>query len=280
MARDNDEIKRLVDAVLASAKYGDVSKEFIASIATQELGKRRNAKEALKATKNKLHQVGGAYLDMQSRGRNELSPYSGWLNELRIAAQSDQREDLLAVCARIMNSHASTRERLPILDQLYRQIFAELPPIRSVLDVACGLNPLAIPWMPLANGEEGIEYYAYDIYSGMMDFLQQWMAIINVRGSAQVCDVIQKCPTQKVDLALILKTIPCLEQIDKSVGSRLLKEIQANYLVVSFPARSLRGKSKGMVEHYEARFHELIGNEKSRKIKRLVFGSELVFVIQ
>src|SRR5712691_6651721 len=189
MVRDNDEIKRLVDAVLSSAKYGDVSKEFIASIATQELGKRRNAKEALKATKNKLHQVGGAYLDMREN-------YSGWLNELRIAARSEQREDLLAVCARIMSSHASTRERLPILDQFYRQIFAELPPIRSVLDVACGLNPLAIQWMPLANGEEGIEYYAYDIYSGMMDFLQQWMAIINVRGSAQVCDVIQKCPTQ------------------------------------------------------------------------------------
>ncbi len=277
MARDNDEIKRLVDAVLASAKYGDVSKEFIASIGTQELGKRRNAKEALKATKNKLHQVGGAYLGMQRRGRNELSPYSGWLNELRKAARSEQREDLLAICARIMSSHASTRERLPMLDQFYRQIFAELPPIRSVLDVACGLNPLAIPWMPLAS--EG-EYYAYDIYSGMMDFLQQWMGIINVLGSAQVCDVIQRCPTQKVDLALILKAIPCLEQIDKAAGARLLKEIHADYLVVSFPARSLGGKSKGMVEHYEARFHELVGNEKGWEVKRLVFGSELVFVVK
>jgi 16S rRNA (guanine(1405)-N(7))-methyltransferase len=271
MNRENDEVERLVDAVLAGSKYRGVSRELIASIGTQELGKRRNAREALKATRNKLHQVGGAYLDTREH-------YSGWLNELKMAELSGQREDLLAVCARIMSSHASTRERLPILDQFYTQVFAGLPPIRTVLDVACGLNPLAIPWMALAS--EGVEYYAYDIYSGMMDFVQAWLGIINVRGSAQVCDVIQRCPTQKVDMALILKAIPCLEQIDKSAGFRLLQEIQTDYLVVSFPARSLGGRSKGMMEHYEAHFHELVGSEKKWEVKRLVFGSELVFVVK
>jgi|SRR5579859_2387259 len=259
----------LVDAVLASPKYKDICRELIARIASQELGKRRNAKEALKATKNKLHQVSGAYLETRVQ-------YGGWLNELRAAAQSGQREDLLHVCARVMSYHASTRERLPILDRFYAEIFAHLPPIRSVLDVACGLNPLAVPWMPLAAGAE---YYACDIYRDMMDFLQTWLKMINVGGYTRACDVIQQCPTHKVDVALILKTIPCLEQLDKAAGTRLLQAINADYLVVSFPVRSLGGKSKGMTEHYEARFRELAAREQW-EIKRLLFSSELVFVVR
>jgi len=175
-----------------------------------------------------------------------------------------------------MGYHASTRERLPILDQFYAGIFSYLPPIRSVLDVACGLHPLAISWMPLG---EDAEYYSCDIYHGMMNFLQAYLAIINMRGSAQVRDVIQHCPTHKVDVAFILKTIPCLEQVDKSAGSRLLHTINADHLVVSFPISSLGGKRKGMVEHYETRFRELVAHEKW-EIKRLEFSSELVFVVR
>ena len=175
-----------------------------------------------------------------------------------------------------MGYHASTRERLPILDQFYAGIFSYLPPIHSVLDVACGLHPLAIPWMPLG---EDAEYYAYDIYHGMMNFLHACLAIINMQGRTHVCDVIQQCPNYKVDLAFVLKTIPCLEQVDKSSGSRLLHTINADHLVVSFPVHSLGGKRKGMVEHYETHFRELVANEKW-EIKKLEFSSELVFVVR
>ena len=269
MERKNDQLDTLVDAVLASSKYRGVSRELIAYIGAQELSKRRNMKEALKATKNKLHQVGGAYLDTRVH-------YASWLNELKIAALSPNRNNLLQVCTRIMNQHASTRERLPILDQFYAEIFTCLPPIRSVLDVACGLHPLAIPWMPLP---EDTNYYACDIYQDMMDFLHKWMRIINRQGCTQVRDVIQHCPTYKVDLAFVLKTIPCLEQVDKSAGSRLLHTINADHLVVSFPISSLGGKRKGRVEHYETHFRELVANEKW-EIKRLEFSSELVFLVK
>src|SRR5437899_2970166 len=152
MDRENNQLDALVEAVLASPKYRHICKELILHIGTQELHKRRKLKEAVKETKNKLHQIGGAYLD--TRGN-----YALWLNELKKAAQSGNRDNLLQVCAKIMTYHASTRERLPILDQFYTQIFTHLPPIRTVLDIACGLNPLAIPWIPLA---ENAEYYAYD----------------------------------------------------------------------------------------------------------------------
>jgi 16S rRNA (guanine(1405)-N(7))-methyltransferase len=130
--------------------------------------------------------------------------------------------------------------------------------------------------MPLP---EDVAYYACDIYQDVMDFLHSWMGIINVQGCTQVCDVIHQCPTHKVDLAFVLKTIPCLEQIDKLAGSRLLHTVNADHLVVSFPISSLGGKRKGMVEHYETRFRDLVANDKW-EIKRLEFSSELVFVVR
>lgn len=267
----DEPLAALVEAVQASAKYRGVCGDLIAHIGAQELSKRRSLKEAIKATKNKLHQVGGAFLDTEAS-------YDAWLEQLRLALQGDDQNQLRETCRVIMSHHASTRERLPMLGRFYAEIFALLPPIHSVLDIACGLHPLAIPWMPLA---EHAAYYAYDIYAGMTDFLQAWMALLPVQGHAHVCDVLQGCPMQRADVAFLLKALPCLEQIDPAAGQRLLREIQADYLVVSFPARSLGGRQKGMVEHYEMHFSALLAEvQRWRVIGRLAFPSELVFVAQ
>jgi 16S rRNA (guanine(1405)-N(7))-methyltransferase len=262
------QLNRLVDAVLMSSKYKNVCEDLIRSIGSQELAKRRNLKEAIKATKNKLHQVGGAYLDSEVN-------YSVWLDELKEAYQSENKDDFLRVCARIMHHHSSTRERLQILDQFYVTTLADLTPIRTVLDIACGLNPLSIPWMPLAKNAE---YYAYDIYQDMIDFLNEFMTIIDVQGLAQACDVMQFCPTRNVDVAFIFKTIPCLEQVDKSASFRLLDTINADHLLVSFPIHSLGRRNKGMLINYEARFRDLVAN-KNWAIKRFEFTTELAFLV-
>ncbi len=174
-----------------------------------------------------------------------------------------------------MSYHVSTRERLPILDQFYTTILADLPPIHSILDVACGFNPLALPWMPLA---ESVEYYAYDIYQDMLSFLDKFMSLIQVKGQTQVCDVIQSCPTIQVDVAFVLKAIPCLEQLEKSAGSQLLHSINAKYIVVSFPVHSLGGRSKGMGVNYEAQFRTLVENT-TWSFKKFEFPTELAFLI-
>ena len=63
MLKTNDPLDQLIDEVRASSKYREINPDLIRTIAIQELQKRRTHKEALKATKNKLHQVGGVYLD-------------------------------------------------------------------------------------------------------------------------------------------------------------------------------------------------------------------------
>ncbi|HLJ36657.1 MAG TPA: hypothetical protein VKU38_23570 [Ktedonobacteraceae bacterium] len=267
---DNTEaLAILIASIRGSARYRDVCAEVISDIGARELAKRRSLKEAIQATRNTLHQVSGAYLYSKEH-------YSRWLAELQMAVQSGDNGAVRAVCTRIMSSHASTRERLPILDQFYTTILAQLPPIHSIVDIACGLNPLALPWMSLVND---VEYYAYDISESMMSFLTACLSLLRVQGHAQACDVLRSCPAQKVDVAFLLKAIPCLEQIDKRVGQTLLHAIQADAIVVSFPVRSLGGRNKGMVEHYDSHFRTLVAHE-TWDIQRFEFATELVFLVR
>jgi 16S rRNA (guanine(1405)-N(7))-methyltransferase len=260
------DIDALVAAVRKSTKYRHVCEDAVREIGERELAKGRRLKDAIKAAKRKLHQVGGAYLE----GGVD---YAAWLDDLR-AASGDSAEFRRA-CAQILAHHASTRERLDILDEFYATVLAGLPPVRSVLDLACGLNPLAIPWMGLPDGAT---YYAYDIYEDMVDFLCAFMHLTQVEGEAAACDVLGSCPTPHVDLALVLKSIPCLEQIDKSAGARLLDAIDAEYLLVSFPVHSLGGRSKGMPANYETHFRELVAG-RGWSVERFAFATELAFLI-
>lgn len=265
-------LDQLVAAVSSSPKYRNVCPDFIRDIGARELARRRSLKEAIKATKNKLHQVGGAYLENQM-------DYTTWLQELR-AARSDPAA-LRTTCAKIMAYHVSTRERLPILDRFFTTTLAEIAPVRSVLDVACGLNPLAIPWMPLA---ENAIYYACDIYQDMVDFLNEFLAIIPIRGHAFACNVIQYGfvasgeLTWPVDVAFVLKAIPCLEQVDKAAGLRLLDMLNADHILVSFPIHSLGGRDVGMAHTYAARFEELTAR-KGWPIRRFDFTTELAYLV-
>src|SRR6266702_2844033 len=264
----SQQIDRLIEAVLASSKYKSIGVDFIKYIGMQELSRHRNLKQAIKSTKNKLHQVGGAYQISAPR-------YSVWLGELKFAKRSGNEQYFHDTCKWIMQYHSSTRERLPILEQFYSTILADLPPINSVIDIACGLHPLAIPWMPLGKHAQ---YYAYDIYEDMIGFLNDCITLMPMLGNGKTCNVIQYCPAQKVDVAFILKAIPCLEQVDKAAGLRLLQTINADHLVVSFPAHSLGGKQKGMLTNYEARFYQLV-RHKPWSIQRFAFPGELVFLI-
>jgi 16S rRNA (guanine(1405)-N(7))-methyltransferase len=256
----------LVAQVLASARYRTVSEDVIRRIGARELAVRKSLKEAVKATRSKLHQVGGMYYDKRP-------DYAADLALLRDSA--GDVEALRDACRSIMRQHVSTRERLPILDRFYAETLASLGPIHSVLDLGCGLNPLAVPWMPLADGAR---YVAYDMYTDLIGFLAEALPRLGLAGRAEACDIIASPPVEPVDLALLLKAIPCLEQIDKSAGLRLLEAIHAQHILVSFPARSLSGYHRGMVRNYGAHFQDMVSG-KGWPVQRFEFDNELAFVV-
>lgn len=257
-------LARLVEAVRTGRKYRDLCPELVRRIAARELAHRRDFRAALKATRNRLHQVGGAFLEGQP-------DYARWLETLR-RAEGDPRA-FQEACRRLMAHQASTRERLEVLGRFYPALLGGLPPLRTVVDLACGLHPLGIPWMRLAPETE---YLAFDIYQGLVDFLSAYFALVPIAGRAEVRDIVHDPPACRADLAWLLKAVPCLDRLDRDGVSRLLDTVDARYWVISFPVRSLHGKEKGMVRTYEARFRELAAG-RDWEIERFLFPTELVF---
>jgi 16S rRNA (guanine(1405)-N(7))-methyltransferase len=257
----------LVAAVRSSPKYRHVSVDLIRRLGTREMTARRNLKEAVKATKNALHQVAGAYLDGKF-------PYADWLDELA-AAKAQEPQPWRDVCLRLLARHASCRERLAFLPEFYTGALADVQPVCSVLDIGCGLAPLAAPWLPTA---EGFTYHACDIHEDMAAFLNGFFALAGIDGQATVCDVAVSPPTQSAHVAFVLKLLPLLDQWDKTASLRLLQTLQAEHILVSYPTRSLGGHSKGMAANYEARFQEIIHAENWR-VRRFDFPTELCFLV-
>jgi 16S rRNA (guanine(1405)-N(7))-methyltransferase len=266
------ELDQLVAAVGASPKYRQVSPDVIRRIGARELAVRPTLKAAIKETKNALHQAAGAFMERPIDYDRAL--------ETLTAAWEAGGGDLAApgfreACRQVMGLHTSTRERLPILDVFFAETLAGLEGVRTVLDVACGLNPLARPWMPFGPD---VVYSACDIYLDQAAFVDAFLRLIGLPGQATTCDVIGRVPSEAVDLALVLKTLPCLETADRAAPMRLLAGLNARWLLVSFPAQSLGGRRKGQAAHYEARFLE--GTAASGwAVSRFTFETELAFLI-
>lgn len=266
--RTTEQLAQLVQDVQKSAKYAAITPTLVEKIGAQELAKGRSYKETIKATRNKLHQIAGVYLDRQPR-------YAEWLAQLEEAWPHP--EERKQICRAIMTHHASTKERLPILEQFYSTLFGDLPPIRSLQDLACGLNPLTLPWMVESGAlAADFTYWAIDVYTDLAHFLNDFFVRAHVSGHAQAFDLLHNRPHNQSDVALLLKAAPCLEQVDKLAGRRLLEEVDAKILFVSFPVQSLSGRNRGMVQNYSAHFHEMVHN-RAWRIETFEFDTELVF---
>ncbi|MCE5259066.1 MAG: 16S rRNA methyltransferase [Chloroflexi bacterium] len=262
-----DEVERITAAILASAKYRSLTPALVRRVAGREWVARGNLREAEHAARRKLHQVAGAYWPSSPR-------YACWLEELSRAAESGP-EAVREVCRTILAGHASTRERMPILPELYRACLADLAPITSVLDVACGLNPLACSWMPLAKGAR---YIACDVYTDLAAFLERALCLLGYNALGLAMDVLGSMPAEPVQVALLMKALPCLEQLDPAAARGLLVRLPTEHVLVSFPAHSLGGAKRGMPVNYEAHFRGLLAGE-SWRVRRYLWPSELVFRI-
>jgi 16S rRNA (guanine(1405)-N(7))-methyltransferase len=261
-----DAVQRIVEEVLASRRYRWLAPEFVSRVAAREGRHVRRHADAVKATKARLHQVYGAYVQ-------ELA------SDDMVRAVDDAREKGPAAvrdtCRRLMAEHASTRERLPILERYYVELFALTGPPRSVVDLACGLGALALPWMELP---EGATYTAYDVDRRYVEIGAAALRACGVPGRMALRDVVTSPPEEAVDVALLLKAAPCLEQQGPGSARRVLEGVRSRHVAVSFPTQSLGGAGKGMVAHYRQLMAALIEGTPWA-VRELLYPQELVCIV-
>lgn len=228
--------KEIVENIKNSKKYKSVYIKTIERIVTDCI-KRFGDKRAEKEAKNLLHQVWGAFYKNNSNFTLE--------------------------------SHSSANERVNILPEFYKKIFEITGIPNSIIDHACGLNPLSIPHM---NLPASCTYKAFDIDQKEIEFLRS--VGIDANLGDLLCDSFEYA-----DVVFMLKLLPCLEHQKKNCSLDILKNQQCKFLVVSFPIKSIGGKNKGMLEFYRNNFKNMIKSE-NWEVKELLFDTELVFVIK
>ncbi len=258
-------LEEVVEKIQLSKKYKYISEKTILELVKIELPKHKSEKNLIKAVKNRLHQVYGAFLS-----RKDTEKISKLLSTLESGG-----EDIRDIAKEILRLHQSTRERLDIYEELYREIFDVTGKPSSMMDLACGLNPFSIPYM---NIDRHVDYYAYDIDSTVIENVNRFLGILGYPRLASVKDVLFERIEEYSDLCLLFKFLPTAERIRKGSSSRLLKSINSRFIVVSFPLKSISGKEKGMLENY-SRIFEPVMEESCKIKKKFVLGNEIFYIL-
>jgi len=262
------QLEQLLAQVLANPKYSSILPDLIKGIGSHELQKRGSFKEAVKETKTKLHQATGVYVDREIN-------YDDWLTLLRNIPPDDPAE-IKNACKQIMLQHISTRERIPGLDEFYQIIFNMVPAFSSILDIACGMNPLTIPWMGLSSQHF---YRGWEVNIQMVKFLAEAVRKFDTPCSIEAVDIFSVNEIPQADLVFLFKTLPCLEQVQKGITPILFNRIQAKNMIITFPASSLSGKNKGMVHHYTEMMQRWLANSPWQA-QSLLLLNELVYILE
>lgn len=252
----------IVERVRRSSRYRAVDAALVARLAEEELPKARNADDAVKRVKRRLHQAVGAFRSARAASA------AAW--------PADDPAALREVCLDTMRGHASTRERAPHLDAFYGPIWELTGTPRRVLDLGCGLNPLALPWM----GIGGATYHAIDVDEGTLDAVRGFLESVGQPHVVEARDLVAEVPAETADVALLLKLVTTLDRQDAGAATRLLRGLRAGHAVVSFAARSLGGRGNHE-KAYRSRLYRLV--EESGRVLGVTETSvpgELVFILE
>lgn len=265
---DEATVEAVVAAVKGSRKYRDTHEATIRMLAVEAVGQYKKAKPAEKAVRKRLHGIMAPYL-----GDPDYDLAARRLSEAFTAAAGADDAAIRALCRDILGAHLSTRERLPILDAFYRDIFAVTGHPQRLLDLGAGLNPLALRWM---NLPPGAEYWAYDIHGPRVSFLNHYFVLEGLPPLAVEQDIALRLPREPGDVALFLKEMPRFERNYPDHGRSLLHDLAVRWLVVSFPTVSTHG-GRNLTNRYRDFFYDLIDGTGWPVVEQL-FESEVVFI--
>lgn len=264
-----NEIEKLVQAVQSSRKYRELElpEEMLRNLIAVNLPNSKNLAELKTNFRKALHNVIAPYLEeidypkeiqaIQADSSNLLKP-----------------DDLKAYCLKMMAKHASTSERIPHIDAFFNTIFENIGTPRSILDLACALDPLCLPWIKLAPGAS---FKAYDLNGPRIRYLQAFFDLANPNYQAIQQDILLNPPAEKADCAFFFKEAHRFEKRQPGSTRILLEGINVTTVVLSLPAMDLKGHHSLENIHRSLVEKALEGTTWQQEV-RLV-GNELLFFI-
>ncbi len=258
----------LVGSILQSRKYRslNIPAATVEDLLALEAEKQTSTRALVKVVRQKLHNIAAPYL-----GDPDYGKAAGCLEK---AFASGREEDVRLACSRLLGMHASTSERLPVLQEFYDAVFGAIGQPETILDLACGLNPLAFPWMNLPTT---VQYWAYDLHQPRVEMLNRYFALQGLQPLARHQDILVEPPQQEADVAFFFKEAHRFEQRQRGCNCAFWQAIHARVLVVTLPAVSLTGKHQ-LADKHRNLVYTTIG-DLPWHVSELRVGTELIFCI-
>jgi len=260
--------QEIINTIKQLKKYNalDLPDDLLLNLLEQEKQKFSSPKQLEDSFRKKLHNIVAPYLD-KTNYLYELSAIDSQLNP-------DNPLQTKAYCAYILSKHASTKERLPSLDTFYGKLFSLIGKPQTILDLACGLNPFALPWMPIDNS---INYFAYDIHKPRIDLINRFFEINGLRPLAICQDILVSPPKQEADTAFFFKEAHRFEKRKPGCNREFWQALNVKTILVSLPTEDLKHHHNLIPRHQQ--FMERTTQGLNWKIDEIQFENEIVFVI-
>ncbi|MHC1783462.1 MAG: hypothetical protein AB9891_12045 [Anaerolineaceae bacterium] len=262
------ELEKRIAAIRDSKKYRgqNIPTETLQNLFDEEMKTGRSLKQADDNVRTKLHNIMAPYLGDPD--------YSCATDEISEACRSSDRHNIRAVCAKLLDSHASTRERLPILTEFYERIFARIGKPASILDLACGLNPFAFPWMglPLTT-----RYIAFDIHQPRVDLINHFFRGLGMEALTRHQDILVSPPEEQADTAFFFKEAHRFEQRQHGCNLAMWQALRVRWVLVSLPTSSLSRKFD-LADRQRALVYGILKDQRWQ-VEEILVDTELVFCI-
>ena len=244
--RAGPRVESIVEILGTSRKYRDLCPQALEEAAVWAAERAPSVKGAVKLAKRKLHQITGAFVDRRDLGRIERAAAA--------LVPGRPRREIEELCLSVLALHTSTRERLAWMDEFYSQLFSRLGPVESILDLACGLHPFAIPWMPLGPQTR---YTAADIDCRLIRAVELFLSRLGRPAAARCGDILSDPGApggdkdEEHEVVFLFKVLPALERFRRGSARSAVIGAPGRRIVVTFPLRSLGGGERGMAAGYD-----------------------------
>jgi 16S rRNA (guanine(1405)-N(7))-methyltransferase len=263
-----EEIQARMAKLRAMRKYRqlDLPESLLRDVIMEEFSRHSNSSEALKAVREKLHNIIAPYLGDPD--------YPAAQAMLQAVFASENPNAVRQFCLSMLSSHASTRERIPLLENFYKQLWEVTGIPATILDLACGMQPFALPWMELPPATR---YFAYDLHRPRVDLINLFFEQSGFSGRAYHEDILVNPPQVEADVALFFKEAHRFEQRRRGACLPFFQALRVQWLLVSLPISSLKGTRN--LEDRQRRLMQSILSNQTWHVEEICFENELVFCI-
>lgn len=241
------------------------------------------AKKLEKAKKFSEFSRSGEFKELKRLVREELRKVFGVFDkdekrEKRTLLSSiDADPQDRAAIQRLLALHQSSKERLPHYAEIYRRIFAITGEPKIILDLGCGFNPYSYDDLGCAPF-----YIAVDLPNSDLEQIGRFFKRKGLHGYTFGLDLTAEHEKlrsmHRVDVAFLFKLLDSLETVTRHVSTGLLDDVNARWLIVSFPTVSIGGK-KRIASERRAWFEKILAR-KRWKHERFELGGEIFYVIR